>query len=220
MCQVYFLIDPRSLDVFYVGIGNAGRAEVHIATTKNKLRKGLPLHHGRHVIIADLLSAGLSPTIQIVHDHLSKDEAKRLEVEYIAKLGRIDLGTGKLTNRTRGGEWINDCPRTAEWLERMSISNLRAQNTAETKYLKSIALKGKKRTAEQCERIRQSQLAARGSASSRAVACTVDGVEYASMREARRELNITAAKLSQLLKQSHTTSLNQVRKSPGKSVGS
>jgi hypothetical protein len=148
----------------------------------NKLES---LRHGRYLLIAELLSLNLLPIIEIVHE-LSKNDAAIKEISYISQFGRIDLGTGRLTNRTRGGEWINDCPRTPEWLSKMSISNKIAQNTPETKLLKSIALKGQKRTAEQSERIKHAQLKLKAEGHGRAQRCVVDGVEYLSKRDAQR----------------------------------
>lgn len=196
--QVYFLTDPSSKHVFYVGIGNPGRATAHTAYVRNRLVAGRSLdpRNTRHQYIAELLHRGIEPLVTIEHDKISKGDAKRLEIEYIALFGREDLGRGKLKNRTSGGEWIVDCPRNALWLERMSASAKIAQNRPEVKAAKSAKLKGQKRSKEQIERIRQSQLVIRemtsqkrrGDANPNAKRIRIDGVEYGSFVEAAKVL--------------------------------
>lgn len=45
--------------------------------------------------------------IVIIKDNLTEQEAKDLEIELIAKHGRLDLGEGYLVNKTDGGEGTN-----------------------------------------------------------------------------------------------------------------
>jgi hypothetical protein len=209
-CQVYFLRDPRTGDVFYVGIGKPGRANAHVPMTRRLLRTHKKIV-GRHLTIANLFQVGLLPQVEIVHENLTKDDAKQLEIGYIARLGRKDIGTGILDNRTSGGEWINDCPRNQEWLERMSVAGKIAQNRPETKALKSTALKNKKRTADQIENIRQGQLSIRESVSEKrmgsnnpaAKKCVFMGKEYGSIRDASLDTGIA-----------YHTVARQVRMSP------
>jgi hypothetical protein len=193
-CQVYFLRDPSTAEVFYVGIGKPGRAFAHTAYVKTAIRKtGTPTFRSkRHQRILEIITDGNLPVVEIVHDGISKTEAQDLEISYIARFGRMDLGTGKLTNATRGGEWINDCPRTDEWRQRMSEAGKIAQNQPETKALKSAALKNKKRTPAQIENIRQAQLAIRdvvaekrtGGGNPAAKKCCVNDIEYPSLTDA------------------------------------
>lgn len=196
-CQVYFLHDPLTNEVFYVGIGKPGRAFTHVPKVRNDLSRGVTKWKSpRHQRIASILERGAEPRVELVHEGLTKEAAKKRETSYIAKFGRLDLGTGCLTNRTKGGEWINDCPRTEEWLHRMSESGKVAQNRPDVKALKSKALKGKKRTAEQTERIKTSQLALLASGDHpKAKQCVVDGVAYPSIRAASRMLGIPYASM-------------------------
>jgi hypothetical protein len=198
--QVYFLSDPFTEEVFYVGIGQPGRSKAHVGYVKTALRKDSTsiFHHPRHAKIAELLKVGHEPLISIAHDGLSKNEARASEVAYIAYYGRADLGTGPLLNRTKGGEWISDCPRTEEWLKNMASSARVAQNRPEVKALKSAKLKGQKRTAEQVENNRQGQLKIRdkiskdrmGGGNPNAKSCTINGVLYGSKTEAARALGL------------------------------
>lgn len=198
--QVYFLSDPFTEEVFYVGIGQPGRSKAHVGYVKTVLRRDSTsiFHHPRHAKIASLLKSGHEPLVSIVHEGLSKNEARASEVAYIAYYGRADLGTGPLLNRTKGGEWISDCPRSEEWLKRMSDSAKIAQNRPEVKALKSSKLKGLKRTPEQIENNRQGQLRISatksqqrtGAGNPAAKRCTVNGVEYGSIADAARALGI------------------------------
>lgn len=196
-CQVYVLLHPDTQEPFYVGMGKPGRAFSHVPAARRLTRQGKQLA-GRHLIIQELLECNKLPITKILHEGLTKEQARRLEIKLIAKLGRRDLGTGPLTNRTKGGEWINDCPRTPEWLERMSASQRRVQNTEEVKALKSKALRGQKRTPDQVENIRQGQvaisekvsLARRGSGNPAAKRCIVNGIEYGSLTDAAIALGL------------------------------
>lgn len=203
-CQVYFLVDPTLDVVFYVGIGKPGRSGTHVPKVRNDMKRGVQSWKSpRHERIAKLLLEGHTPQVVIAHSGVSKDEAKQLETQYIAQFGRLDLGTGCLTNRTRGGEWINDCPRTPEWRARQSAASLVSQNRPATKALKSQALKGRKRTAAQVENIRAGQLLIRdevsrkrtGAGNPAAKPCMIDGKYYPSMKDAALALDIEPHKI-------------------------
>lgn len=156
VCQLYFLFDPRADLPFYVGIGLPGRSKAHVSQTRNA--RYVKLKDLKKITIMKMLHEGITPVDRIIHDGLTKDEARLKEREYIAKFGRIDLGTGILTNRTSGGEWINDSPRTPEWRAKMSASQKITQNREDVRARKSRGLAGQKRTPEQIERIKASQM--------------------------------------------------------------
>lgn len=195
--ELYVLCDPRDSEIFYVGIGKKGRSTSHLPTTRNLLRRGSTLK-GRHIRIAELIAENLVPTILTLETGLTKLEALDKEISKIAEIGRADQNKGPLLNKTRGGQWISDCPRTPEWISNMSISQKKAQNSVATKKAKSNALKGLKRTPEQIENIRRSQLAIsdkvskarQGSGNPMAKACIVNGVRFASMKDAAKELGV------------------------------
>jgi len=58
--------------------------------------------------------------IIIVAENLTESQAFELEKQLIIELGRIDLGTGILRNKTNGGEGPSGAIRSAEWRERQS----------------------------------------------------------------------------------------------------
>lgn len=96
---VYGYSDPVGTDpYFYIGKGVGRRAYRHLDASYrnrethfyNKLNK--------------MLLNGLPPIITLIEVKLTKQEAINIEIELIARYGRLDLGTGCLCNHTTGGE--------------------------------------------------------------------------------------------------------------------
>ena len=81
--------------------------------------------------------------IVIIKDNLTEQEAKDLEIELIAKHGRIDLGEGYLINKTDGGEGNNGWIASEETKRKMSEAQKGKILTEETKRKLSKAHKGK-----------------------------------------------------------------------------
>jgi hypothetical protein len=106
---VYIYYTPDNVP-FYVGYGKNKRLFSHL----NEAKKSLTPVKGEHKLnkIRKILKNGDIPTITIVASGLSREDACNLEITTIAKIGRIDLGTGPLTNKTRGGDgtviWSDD----------------------------------------------------------------------------------------------------------------
>lgn len=90
----YLYTDPRDGSAFYVGKGHGFRARKH-------LWKG-PSGPVRDRIAA-IRACGLEPALTVV-ECADEAEAFRLERTLIDALGRVDLGTGTLLNRTAGGQ--------------------------------------------------------------------------------------------------------------------
>ena len=51
-----------------------------------------------------IIETGNIPIIIKIEENLSFEQANNLEIKYISLLGRIDKGTGILTNHTDGGQ--------------------------------------------------------------------------------------------------------------------
>jgi NUMOD3 motif len=58
--------------------------------------------------------------IIFLHENLSEDQAKELEIQEISRYGRKDLGTGILTNLTNGGEGVSGMIHSEETKKIMS----------------------------------------------------------------------------------------------------
>jgi len=110
---LYVYLDPRKpgiykyqdlefyFEPFYVGISKSKNRhlehldEVYRANSKT---------HKCNKIRTIKEQTGNNPDIIKLFVNLSKDEAIRLEIEYIKKIGRSDFELGPLTNHTNGGD--------------------------------------------------------------------------------------------------------------------
>ena len=82
-----------------------------------------------------LARLGTPHVVEILYDGISQDEANRLEVLLIKRLGRLNIGTGILTNLSDGGE-INpmNCPITRQkQLDAVNTPEHRANKSAKSK---------------------------------------------------------------------------------------
>lgn len=162
-------IYPRKnpIEPIYVGKGKNKRLLFHKNRTKNPILKRK---------IKKIKENGLEPVIEKIQENLIESEALKLEIELIAKYGRIDNNTGILCNLTDGGEtttgWIPSKETKELWsLQRKGKKQTEAQyqancnrkHTEETKNKLSIINKGQKRhskkgqkrhSKEQIEKIR------------------------------------------------------------------
>lgn len=86
-------------EIFYVGIGNKKtRAFVGTSVSKTKRKTKWRNPHWNNIAIkTDIV-------VELVYEDISYELALNKEKELILKYGRIDLGTGTLTNLTDGGE--------------------------------------------------------------------------------------------------------------------
>ena len=99
---VYVYKHPKTLSPFYVGYGKNNRCVSHL---QEAMRKPIPTA-AEHKLntIRQILLLNLTPIISIIDSNLSKEQACELEEFLIKLIGRRDLGTGPLTNKTIGGD--------------------------------------------------------------------------------------------------------------------
>ena len=86
--------------------------------------------------------------IVIIKKNLTEQEAKDLEIELIAKHGRLDLGEGYLLNKTDGGEGVNGYIFSEENKRKLSEALKGKTRSEETKIKISEAHKGKTHSEE------------------------------------------------------------------------
>lgn len=117
---VYIYIDPRNSEPFYVGKGSGGRYKQHLLASKSTLyyKESNKLKVNK---IRKILESGMEPIIEIFKD-LSENDSFRIEIDLISKYGRIDLGTGILTNLSDGGEGQSGWKPDDAYRKRMSDS--------------------------------------------------------------------------------------------------
>ena len=142
---VYMYCKPNGTP-FYVGKGKEDRWEYHIKQAKkqrttdgNKLKINT---------IRKILKQGNEPLIKFIDTDLSEEQAFELEEFLISEIGRIDLGTGTLTNLTNGGEGSTGTIVSQETRSKRSLS-MSGENNPNF---------GKKDTPEMIEAKRQRML--------------------------------------------------------------
>ncbi len=134
----YMYRDPRrgkARQPIYVGKGllSSRRPDSHwIRGTSNPLFRK---------ILANIRKAGLEPIIEILAFFDNNDDACRLEVELIARIGRRNLGKGPLANLTDGGEGIVGLIQTEEQRRKNSLSQAALWADPEIRKLRSETAK-------------------------------------------------------------------------------
>lgn len=111
---VYLHKNPKTGEIFYVGIGN--RARAYHTKNRNRIWNSYTKKHGK-------------PVVEIIFTGLSAEEAKQIEKELIFKYGRKCHEGGTLVNISYGGEssagieaWNKGKKLSKETCERMSMS--------------------------------------------------------------------------------------------------
>ncbi|EQD37707.1 hypothetical protein B1A_17440, partial [mine drainage metagenome] len=103
---VYFLIDPRTNVVFYVGKGNGDRAYAHATAAVNHLDQ-VATKHPKMEVIRAIHGAGLQVTIEILRHGMTDEEAFLVEgaaIDLLLRHVRVAVGEtdASLSNRHRG----------------------------------------------------------------------------------------------------------------------
>lgn len=133
--------DEAMTDPFYIGKGYDRRINSHERVSEKAKRHNIRKNYTIDKLVKEI---GFVPK-KIISGDLSETEAFSLEIKLIAQYGRLDLGTGCLTNLSEGGTGASPSEET-----RAKIRAKRALQvcTAETRAKMSAAAKGRKHTAE------------------------------------------------------------------------
>lgn len=117
---LYIYLDPRkpgeyqyedlcfNFEPFYVGEGVKSRMKSHVYEAINFKKTGRCWNKYKCNIINKILSLGLDPIRVRLYENITKEESLKLEVEFIKKIGRLNLKTGPLTNLNEGGVGSSD----------------------------------------------------------------------------------------------------------------
>lgn len=136
MYTLYFHLNPITKVVFYVGIGS-NKYRPNNSDGRNPIWKRYVEKHG-------------DPIVEIIHNNLTKEEACRLEVEYIKHYGRKNVDPkGTLVNISEGGESGSKGYRlNPEQLEKRKELHKGRKRSSETKQKQREAKLGTKQTIE------------------------------------------------------------------------
>jgi len=121
----YVIRDPRPNHLGvprYVGKGQNHRARSHFNISKLQ-------NSNFKWFMSECQKLGLEPKLEIVARFSSEKLAFKLEIELIAKYGRLDFCTGTLYNRTDGGDGVSGSIKVAERAREM-MTRLRADPEA------------------------------------------------------------------------------------------
>jgi hypothetical protein len=133
--------DVEMSDPFYIGKGYGKRIRAHEKAYEIAKRHNIRKNNTINKLIAEL---GYVPK-KIIAGGLSEFEAFSMEIGLISKYGRLDLGTGCLTNLSEGGLGVRHSPETRE---KIKIARARQVCTVETRAKMRLASTGRKHTLE------------------------------------------------------------------------
>lgn len=111
---VYVIFRPNGVPA-YVGKGRRSRYKRHAQTARSGRGGNKHLRN----IYAKADKAGLELPLIFVREGITDAEACTIEIAFIAAIGREDLGTGPLVNRTDGGEGLAGHIRSSEQKTKM-----------------------------------------------------------------------------------------------------
>lgn len=199
----YIYLDPRksgkfvygkykfNFEPFYIGKGKNIRIYDHLFPSRLKISSTYKSNK-----IKTLLNLGydLKKYIFKIHSEISELQAKKLEIELIKKIGRLDLKTGPLTNTTDGGDGtsgfknLNPQPQSLKTRKKRSISMLGNQNGKGLRGHKQT-LEHKKRNAKSRRQITYIQAQEiRSKYKPRIYTCMTLAKEYGISRRAIRQI--------------------------------
>lgn len=135
---VYRHIRLDTNEIFYIGVG-ARKARAYTKDFRNKFWHNIVNKHGYKV--------------EIIVELKNYEDALKLEKAYIAKYGRLDLGTGQLCNMTEGGEGVLGYVFSDEHKAKISKANKGRKFSEEAKKNMSNAQKGRIVTEEHRQKI-------------------------------------------------------------------
>lgn len=146
---VYQLRLENSKLPFYIGKGCGNRRNVHLMQCSLKRPS-----HKNHTILKAMRD-GVRVVVEIIHQNLTNAEAVELEMSEIRNRGRMDNGTGYLTNHTDGGDGTPGHIKSEDHRRKISMANRGKVRTAEQRLTYSKASRGRKLSPEHVERIRK-----------------------------------------------------------------
>lgn len=162
-CYVYIFLDPTSSEKifeyneykfykepFYIGKGKSNRWKDHFKKSylSNKNEKSTK--------IKKLLDLGYTPNdlVFIYKTNLSESESFKLEIDLIKKIGRVNLNSGPLLNKTCGGEGTNELLITESFRNKQRILKTGNGNPMFGKTGKDCPAFGMKRSKEFKEKLK------------------------------------------------------------------
>ena len=191
----YRLPESEGGHTYYVGQGNCRRP---YAAHPYKGHKGNPC---------------IKPTdknqIVIIKKNLTEQEAKDLEIELIAKHGRLDIGEGYLINKTDGGEGINGYIFSEETKRKMSEALKGKPLSEEHKRKLSKAHKGKTLSEEHRRKMSEAR---KGKTHSEEAKRKVSEARKGRKMSEASKIKLSEARKGKPLSEEHKRKLSEAKK--------
>lgn len=141
MPVVYQHLNPKTKEVFYIGIGlHERRAYSFYKCQRSDFWAKYVSKHGE-------------PIVEIISRPDTYEEAKELEIALIKKYGKRANGTGVLVNLSDGGDGSPGVKPSKETIEKRSATVRGTKRSLEARMKISAALKGKVRSEQHKENI-------------------------------------------------------------------
>ncbi len=149
---VYYLIDPRNCQPFYIGKGKGNRMFVHEQEVVGNHKTAIKPHHDR---IREILAIGLQIQYEKVLFNATETQALNKERILIEQYGRICNGTGILLNKSSGGSNGGTTEKTVcqytmegEFIQQFSSAKVAAEqiSSANRSYIAQCC-KGKRKSS-------------------------------------------------------------------------
>lgn len=171
-------------DIFYIGVGIGNRA----------------YHTRKRNIFWSRVVSKTSYSIRILFSGLTHQESRLKEMRLIKLLGRRDLGLGTLVNLTDGGDGCYGYVATADARKKISIANANRKISEKTR-LKLIEYHTQMGISPSRQKLMQERRRVVGwHQKTKAVICTLTGVQYSSVKEAAVVLGLNRHCLSRMLR--------------------
>lgn len=159
---VYSYTEPGEEDPFYIGKGHNDRAYAHL---RRKFRQAKTRFYCK---LNSLRVQGIQPQIDYLGKDMFEIEAFALEEYLIKYYGRLDLGTGCLTNHTDGGDGVKGLLCSIDTRKKISEANKgnvawnkgikSGELSFDTRYKMSLAKVGVEKSFQTRERISNAQV--------------------------------------------------------------
>lgn len=130
-------------EIFYIGVG-VRKSRAYDKKKRSQFWKNIVKKYGYKV--------------EIIVELESYEDALKLEIAYIAKYGRLDLGTGTLCNMTDGGQGTLGIKNTPEQSLAKSLRQRGRKYSEETKLKMSLWQKGKKKSESHVKAMSEAML--------------------------------------------------------------
>lgn len=195
---IYALQDPISFEIRYIGKTIEGKVRYH-----RHMKPSVYNFSSSHVYcwIRSLVNRSYKPLWLVLQqfDNVSNEELNNAEIYWISYFKNLNCN---LCNHTDGGDGMFGYKMKEETKEKLRNLNIGKKQSVETLKLRSMKLKGQKRSLESKLRLSQSKIGSKNpmfgkSSSLKKKVITECGLSFNSLTEASKHFNVTISAIKQ-----------------------